>query len=1387
MTYSLDGWTGRYGMPLEFLLSVHIATMAPDLSYQMATSFDTEVEILLHATENGTIDAAIAPKDNPQKKTYREKLVELNNSFFPDGWDWVNEMTLSPTEVKQIFDETDLESYTGDDANYSKYKCTGPPVWQDVAHEGPFPGGYTDDENGELKKVGFSDDIISIIQSSVKIDGEGTGELNISKQEYESLINEIREDFRVKEDDDEDKNISKEKGYYIEGQHDDIDDVKIRIYIIVSDNVGQMKCEVSIDYETHDESVATYCSQTAEEGNNSTVACDHCVAYVKAIYALLNDIDVENFKTYVPYINCVKDHWFRNVYFTAASINESGDTIVANDDEYEQKTGERWTLYELDDDGNYELYVYLKQEDGEYKTEFTEENGKWLVCRNVGKGKGDYKLSDDGITYEKSTGGEYKLQWKDSDKKYSEYDSSEDEFRVGKKAEQNTDIGSDYIAYEFGQSDNTWKPLEVNDDSPSAMQDLEGLGQKLYYKASYGTVKQVEDGVRGETNPIIKKLFLDDYYLYDGTQGTAALIQKAKQMAGSDNPDDFKKSFNDDQKIEADVTTTVHEGEEGKEERETTQHYTATIDQISGPISLSHNSLSAFSILENIHTLDAEYIYRDFKELIVELDYFDKEDLVEAEDEVMMFPISEVSALGWPVARYDKSEEFYGTLIHSAEDLRARRMETLVELKELLTQEEIEELDNVENNTTSEQVTNQPETSDNLLVQAAKDIYDYITAEGGYDYSQAKRASSFEASKTQKFYDCSSYVSWCLQLVGIFDDGELTSSGNIGTLEKLADYYHSGAPATLETGMILIYDGHVNIYDQNGMYYDGGEHGGIKYKTYNKKIEGYISIPNDKMKYNGVIGTTTGSSSTTAEFAGFEGGETVVAPVTGEVVEYGTTTRKNIEVQASKEKGNLVEEVDKVNDEVGFIKIRVLGSKEWKQSKSTEGCQYFTGVSKSSIQNAITGNAVDEDNASNWLETNYTEEQLQTLGYDYFWEEYNDAGIGDYILYIEGFDVSDIGVTGNKKDNLTTLSEYISNVGEDSELSNSYSTQYFVPNLLDDKREFELKIAEQAKEKAAYTISKDGKIYIKEGAVIGKTYSSDSDFIKEIKIEELETEETDNQNETQNNTVTDENNQDVNEIEENAGPYKVGNYLRVIFRDTGEQIVENVEDYIETSKGISKGIETDVPEELLFFLGVLEEGGWNGDMDLGDAYGVVVLNDGAGNTTAFGLTGAIANTGEVPNMYPDFGNHLASGRVPKKEAQDVFVLVMEAAREAVLNEINDQSFLTEPQLDALIDLYHASPEKCKEVCDLFNSNHTLTVQNFENHWGSNQNYAEILQQRAHNRGILATTGVYQRYNGSTPIAVIEFKSETPWTDFCNCTSNVDSFVNTLFEDKGGGT
>lgn len=61
--YNLDGWTTKYGMPLEFLLSLHIATMAPDFVYEVTESYDTKVHIgLLNTTAEITI---VLPNGNP--------------------------------------------------------------------------------------------------------------------------------------------------------------------------------------------------------------------------------------------------------------------------------------------------------------------------------------------------------------------------------------------------------------------------------------------------------------------------------------------------------------------------------------------------------------------------------------------------------------------------------------------------------------------------------------------------------------------------------------------------------------------------------------------------------------------------------------------------------------------------------------------------------------------------------------------------------------------------------------------------------------------------------------------------------------------------------------------------------------------------------------------------------------------------------------------------------------------------------------------------------------------------------------------------------------------------------------------------------------------------
>lgn len=284
----------------------------------------------------------------------------------------------------------------------------------------------------------------------------------------------------------------------------------------------------------------------------------------------------------------------------------------------------------------------------------------------------------------------------------------------------------------------------------------------------------------------------------------------------------------------------------------------------------------------------------------------------------------------------------------------------------------------------------------------------------------------------------------------------------------------------------------------------------------------------------------------------------------------------------------------------------------------------------------------------------------------------------------------------------------------------THTDRYFIEmGFADDYTEVEpyataFEEAEQKRVDAPAYIEKDGKRYIKEGTVLGTTTGSD-----------------------------------------------LGLYLM----NRENSMVEDVESYVRLVK---KGIDTEFPEEFIFWLGVELEGACEGKYDLGDSYGYEILADNAGHTTAFGLTSDVADVGQVPELYPDFAEHLAAGRIPKKEAQDVFVLVLEAARETILEKITNQNALSESMLDALVDLHHASPRECYKVIDIFNSKNTLTVEDFENHWGTNMTYETQLRGRGHVRGVLAVDEEYRNpYDSSFP--KYTFHTETPWTDFINGT------------------
>ena len=88
-TYSMEGWTARYGKPLELSLTLHLATMAPDLVYRfdMDEEEDTEIHIKTIKSE-ATIKFEYRVNNLPEEGTnfagVDEELAELDSHIHSD-------------------------------------------------------------------------------------------------------------------------------------------------------------------------------------------------------------------------------------------------------------------------------------------------------------------------------------------------------------------------------------------------------------------------------------------------------------------------------------------------------------------------------------------------------------------------------------------------------------------------------------------------------------------------------------------------------------------------------------------------------------------------------------------------------------------------------------------------------------------------------------------------------------------------------------------------------------------------------------------------------------------------------------------------------------------------------------------------------------------------------------------------------------------------------------------------------------------------------------------------------------------------------------------------------------------------------------------------------
>ena len=1064
MTYNLDGWTGRYGMPIDFLLSVHLATMMPDLSYDMATGFETVIKLLLHPIgggEEGSNTAIGYYKYGDGASDYAT-YDDFKEAATSGKTGSLNAWRMSKKEAKDLMNKFNIKS--PDD-------CIGV---ADVGEDELEKSNNTID-------MRYSDGILSY--KRITDDGYDSSEKAVAKKQevvntYNAMIQKLKEYGAT---DEIIKNAGLETSIstfdsFLEMQ-ETAESIAENTYIEPSKNFSTelgwatpegtadysyYSVEVILEYNNFDYQIEdahanymsdmNFCINTAvinykiigewsneklqawlDENDINTIdearcnnlhdedeCCEVCRDYIQSIYDELKDVDVSNLEIYQPYISRVINHWYRDVYFVTTDDIRS---FVENDYEYEAIMKERWTLYETYGDEN-------PEKAGEYKLYKIDDNGNYLGLYDGSQEDAEKA----GIKVAK------KAVMKKIDETADELDWNA--------------IDNQYSAYEIQEASNTAFE-QVYPDLPEDDSEY-NIKKDIYVKLiTTGNIVQTGEGQRTETNSKIKKMFLNNkYFRYDGSAETAEIITELRKknniQLGALSDEDLSK------------TATVN----GEVRR---------VSDYAGEVSLNQDSLNAFSMLENEHTLDADYIYRDFKELVVELGYFKKEELTDETPRLLQFLVPDIGSNGYPNRSIDKNENEFGTMVHSKGDIEANKQFTLMKLiSDAIENSSDEEEDNPQNAEVSSSAvsttvgnisgttdntkqfislgsvkSNSNSTSTSLLSleewwAETQKMFDIYKSEG-WIYGHSNANTTFETARSHDT-DCSIGASWMLQKLGALKENHtftsaLGESGSLVESEACAqDLLNAGAEVIvpsgsanfataansgeLQPGDVLFYEGHVSIYcgdsyegSQTTFCWDTGstegiQNGGPRDTSWeDRPIKLIVRLP---------IGN---SSLEGSQYEGFVGNEAVVSPVTGILLEYGEYDgtqkdsvsgeiyRTNIDLKYQNQTMNIDNGTNNNTtqvatnlkpEKVGYAKILVLDNENYKKlEKALISSTRWSGNSFISENGDYTSK--DIKNLKEDDVKDWTDLEKTLYGYKEFAELYSKFGISGNVIYVEGF------------------------------------------------------------------------------------------------------------------------------------------------------------------------------------------------------------------------------------------------------------------------------------------------------------------------------------------------------------------------------------------------
>lgn len=712
VNYDLNGWTGRYGKPIELSLALHLSTMAPDFVRNFCLNNDLQTEVHIATVERD---------------------YDINYYFeTEDG------TILDKEKVNEAYET--LKTAIDIDSNYSGTD------WRSAYDNGEDVSLFT--ENGDIEfpyvPIQMLDDLSTI--SFTYYSDWHHRDSTMQDTEWISIVNSDGNPVSLYDNNGKAKNII----FNVEG--------------ITVDSSGKFsKTPVCVEGEL--DNVNVYLADHGEDGYVSTTTIDEIIdenLYVYFQEKEGTDADF-NIKSIGLSMNGLiarinngtfnkNDPVYEELSFLMMQVDKLVYDIKKYSNEKEDAPEDLKKLCENFIAKHHKNYGKWYKSDGGYYSEQFKSiiNDKMDANERIEKlenlrneCKADYETIKEAVMLIESDSNEIlddcggisvstlRLLHDFFNGEAEEIDTYEpyitkvthhwykDVYFVDKDTGSADSADGVYDLHEDGSGATTTKKEEYNPEGlPADDETLNKLNEEgtIYVEMKGNFIEQLgqPEFVKDETWHYMVKNWLTNgyYFIYDGTVETAREIESAKEYLANfgydpENPllvdyDNTGLLTNKDNEP-VDVPTVQEIELKAKElnnelanadyiqaqNGEKGQKYKVRLQKINFA---KKSSLAAFSILEGVHTEDGERVYQDLKNFLIELGYFEEEDFELIETSVLDWIIPEYNPEEWPNKKYDKKDNEYGTYIRSKASLDT---EVTTSTEEKADKEEVSNVSNL--------------------------------------------------------------------------------------------------------------------------------------------------------------------------------------------------------------------------------------------------------------------------------------------------------------------------------------------------------------------------------------------------------------------------------------------------------------------------------------------------------------------------------------------------------------------------------------------------------------------------------------------------------------------------------------------------------------------